>query len=79
MGRWQQVLADALDQNLAIGVRAAAVDHLGRAPPGPSSRLLDEPPTVSQPLVVPKCFTCLAPMRTTMQAIVAILCWRSRM
>jgi hypothetical protein len=23
LGRWQQVLADALDQNLAIGVRAA--------------------------------------------------------
>ena len=34
MGRWQQVLADALDQNLAIGVRAAVVDHLGRAPTG---------------------------------------------
>jgi hypothetical protein len=32
MGRWQQVLADALDQNLAIGVRAAVADHLGRAP-----------------------------------------------
>ena len=32
MGRWQQVLADALDQNLAIGVRAAIADHLGRAP-----------------------------------------------
>jgi hypothetical protein len=31
-GRWQQVLADALDQNLAIGVRAAVADHLGRAP-----------------------------------------------
>jgi hypothetical protein len=31
-GRWQQVLADALDQNLAIGVRAAVVDRLGRAP-----------------------------------------------
>ena len=24
LGRWQQVLADALDQNLAIGVRASA-------------------------------------------------------
>jgi hypothetical protein len=34
LGRWQQVLADALDQNLAIGVRAAVADHLGRAPPG---------------------------------------------
>jgi hypothetical protein len=32
LGRWQQVLADALDQNLAIGVRAAVTDHLGRAP-----------------------------------------------
>ena len=32
MGRWQQVLADALDQNLAVGVRAAIADHLGRAP-----------------------------------------------
>jgi hypothetical protein len=32
LGRWQQVLVDALDQNLAIGVRAAVVDHLGRAP-----------------------------------------------
>jgi hypothetical protein len=32
LGRWQQVLADALDQNLAVGVRAAVVDHLGRSP-----------------------------------------------
>jgi hypothetical protein len=32
LGRWQQVLADALDQNLAIGVRAAVADHLGQAP-----------------------------------------------
>jgi len=32
LGRWQQVLADALDHNLAIGVRAAVADHLGRAP-----------------------------------------------
>jgi hypothetical protein len=32
LGRWQQVLADALDQNLSIGVRAAVADHLGRAP-----------------------------------------------
>jgi hypothetical protein len=32
LGRWQQVLADALEQNLAIGVRAAVADHLGRAP-----------------------------------------------
>ena len=32
LGRWQQVLADALDQNLAIGVRAAVADHVGRSP-----------------------------------------------
>jgi hypothetical protein len=32
LGRWQQVLADALDQHLAIGVRAAVADHLGRTP-----------------------------------------------
>jgi hypothetical protein len=32
LGRWQQVLADALNQNLAIGVRATVADHLGRAP-----------------------------------------------
>lgn len=30
LGRWQQVLADALDQNLAIGVRAAVADRLDR-------------------------------------------------
>jgi hypothetical protein len=33
LGCWQQVLADALEQNLAIGVGAAVFDHLGRAPP----------------------------------------------
>jgi hypothetical protein len=32
LGRWQQVLADALDRHLAIGVRAAVADHLGRSP-----------------------------------------------
>jgi hypothetical protein len=32
LGRWQQVFAEALDQNLAVGVRAAVSDHLGRAP-----------------------------------------------
>jgi Putative ATPase subunit of terminase (gpP-like) len=32
LGRWRQVLADALDKNFAIGVRAAVADHLGRAP-----------------------------------------------
>jgi hypothetical protein len=32
LGRWQQVLADGLDKNFAIGVRATVADHLGRAP-----------------------------------------------
>ena len=32
LGRWQQVLTNALDQNLAIGARAAVADHLGRTP-----------------------------------------------
>jgi hypothetical protein len=30
LGRWQNGLAHALDQNRAIGVRAAVADHLGR-------------------------------------------------
>jgi hypothetical protein len=32
LGRWQQVLADVLDQHLAVGVRATVADHLGRVP-----------------------------------------------
>jgi hypothetical protein len=32
LGRWQQVFAEALDQNPAVGVRATVIDHLGRAP-----------------------------------------------
>jgi hypothetical protein len=32
LGRWQQVFAEALDQSLAVGVRAAVIDHLGRTP-----------------------------------------------
>ena len=32
LGRWQQVFAEALDQNPAVGVRAAVINHLGRAP-----------------------------------------------
>jgi len=31
LGRWQQVLVDALDQNLAIGVRATVADREGFA------------------------------------------------
>ena len=45
LGRWHQVLADAIDQNLAIGVRAAVADHLGRAPTlrGPHGRSPSRP------------------------------------
>jgi hypothetical protein len=32
LGRLQQVFAEALDQNLVVGVRATVIDHLGRAP-----------------------------------------------
>jgi hypothetical protein len=32
LGRWQQIFAEALDQNLVVGVRATVSDHLGRAP-----------------------------------------------
>jgi hypothetical protein len=32
LGRWQQVLVDGLDKNVAMGVRAVVADHLGRAP-----------------------------------------------
>jgi hypothetical protein len=79
LGRSQQVLADALDQTLAIGVRAAVADHFGRSPTRLNSPLLDEPPTVSPPSVVPACLTCRAPMRTPMRATGRIWCWRSRM
>jgi hypothetical protein len=32
LGRWQQVLANALDENVAVGDRATVTDSLGRAP-----------------------------------------------
>ena len=57
LGRWQQVLADALDQNLAIGVRAAVADHWVEPPPGLNSPPHDEPPPASPPLVGPACVT----------------------
>jgi hypothetical protein len=71
LSRWQQVLSDALDKNLVIGVRAAVADHRGRAP-GLNSMLFGEPSTVSPPSVVPACFTWQAPMPTIMQAIAPI-------
>jgi hypothetical protein len=74
LGRWQQVLADALNQNLAIGVRAAVADHLGRAPSRAELTAADAPPTVSPPSVVPACCMWRVPMPTAMQAIAHIWC-----
>jgi hypothetical protein len=68
LGRWQQVLTDALDQNLAIGVRAAVADHLGRAPTRAELTARDEPPTVPPPSTVLACFTCRLRTRMPMQA-----------
>jgi hypothetical protein len=80
LGRWQQVLADALDQNLAIGVRAAVADHLGRAP---SRAELTAARRAAHSLAAlgraPVCFTCRVRMRTPMQATATIWCWRGRM
>ena len=75
LGRWQQVFADALDQNLAIGVRAAVADHLGRTPPELSSLPRDEPPTVSPRRVAPACSMCREPMADDVQVIAPIWCW----
>jgi hypothetical protein len=74
LGRWQQVLADALDQNLAIGVRAAVADISDECLLGLSSRPHDEPPTVSPPQVVPASFTCQVLVWRLMQAIAIIWC-----
>jgi hypothetical protein len=78
LGRWQQVLAEALDQNHAIGVRAAVADHLGRAPRGQAELTAARRAAhASRPSVVPACFMCRAPLPTMMRAIATIWCWRS--
>ena len=62
LGRWQQVLADALDQNLAIGVRAAVADHLGRTPTRAELTAARRAAhSLAAGSVVPACFTCRAP------------------
>jgi hypothetical protein len=53
LGRWRQVLADALEQNLAIGVRAVVADHLGRAPNRAELTAARRRPTVSPRWVAP--------------------------
>ena len=62
LGRWQQVLADALDQTLRLACGRPSLIISVEPPPGPNSLPHDEPPTVSPPSVVPACFTCRAPM-----------------
>ena len=79
LGRWQQVLADALDQHLAIGVRAAVADHLGRAPTRAELNAAPRAATVSLLSAAPVRFTCRVPMGTPMQGTAPIWCWRSRM
>jgi hypothetical protein len=79
LGRWQQVLADALDQNLAIGVRSAVADHLGRAPTRAELTAARRRPTASPRSVERACSMCRAPTATPMQAIATIWCWRSPM
>ena len=79
LGRWQQVLADALDENLAIGVRAAVADHLGRAPTRAELIAARRAAHSLAALGRARVFTCRASMVTTMQATAAIWCWRSRM
>ena len=64
LGRWQQVFADALDQNLAIGVRAAVADHLGRAPTRAELTAARRAAHRLAARVVHGCSTCQAPMPT---------------
>ena len=61
LGRWQQVLADALDQNLAVGVRAAVADHLGRAPTRAELTAARRAAHSLAASVVPACFMCQVP------------------
>ena len=58
LGRWQQVLADALDQTLRLAYEQPSLIISVESPLVLSSLLLDEPPTVSPRSVVPACFTC---------------------
>jgi hypothetical protein len=72
------VLADALDQNLALASGQPSLIISAERPAELSSPPHDEPLTVSPRWVVPVCFTCQEPIRTTMQAIAPIWCWPSR-
>jgi hypothetical protein len=79
LGRWQQVLADALDQNLSIGVRAAVADHLGRAPTRAELTAARRAAHSLAALGHPASSTRRAPMPTTTLAIAPTWCLRGRM
>jgi hypothetical protein len=77
LGCWQQVLADALDQDLAVGVRAAVGDHLGRTPTRAELTAARRAAHSLAASVVLAYFMCRVPM--AIQAIAPIWCSRSRM
>jgi hypothetical protein len=78
LGRWQQVLADGLDKNVAIGVRAAVADHLGRALTRAELNGARRAAPVSPCSAVPKCFMCRGPTRMLIQATATAWSWQSR-
>ncbi len=75
LGRWQQVLADGLDKNLQLAYVQPSLIILVEPPAELSSPPHDELRTVSRRRALPACFTCQAPMPTTMRAIAAIWYW----
>jgi transcriptional regulator with XRE-family HTH domain len=79
LGRWQQVLADALDWHFAIGVRAAVADHLGRQPARAEVTAARRAAHSLAVLDHAVWLMCRVPMQTPMQATATIWCWRSRM
>jgi hypothetical protein len=79
LGRWQQVLAETLDQNLAFGVRAAVADHLGRAPTRAELTAARRAAHSLATLGRPVCCMCRVLMRMQMEEIAPIWCWRSQM
>jgi hypothetical protein len=78
LGRWQQVLAAALDQTLRLASARLSLIILAERRPGRSSPPHNEPPTVSPPPVGPASCMYRVPMGTPMQAIASIWCWGSR-
>jgi predicted DNA-binding transcriptional regulator AlpA len=78
LGRWQRVLSDALDQNLAIGVRATVADHLGRVPTRAELIAARRAAHSLAGLRRARVFAYRALMWTPMQAIAPIWCWPNR-